>query len=337
MASAVLGDWMRMEAPVEWLLEGEPFVRYRTMVDLMGEPENARAVVSARGSMLEDFRVVTLADELSRWPRVVIASHKSAGQPFHKLTFLADLGLTVSDDGVDAIVSAILQHTSDEGPFQLTVNISEAHGGSGAETWGWALCDAPLVVSALAKMGMAEEPAVRAAADYLVALVRGNGWPCVVSKEMGGWRGPGRKDDPCPFATLAMLKMLSQFEDLRDSEASHAGAEALLGLWADSRERHPYMFFMGTDFRKIKAPFVWYDLLHVLEVLTRFPWLTHDPRLIDMANTLSEKTDDEGRFTPESVWTAWKGWEFAQKREPSRWVTLLVWRILDRMTPSLGT
>lgn len=325
-----------MNAPVDWLLEGEPFVRYRTMVDLMGEPENEPAVLSARQLMLEDPRVVALVEELSHWPGVVIASHKSAGQPFHKLTFLADLGLTVADRGVDTIVSAILSHASDEGPFTLPANISEAHGGSGSEMWGWALCDAPLIVYALAMMGMADDPEVRAAADYLVGLVRENGWPCVVSKEMGGWRGPGRKDDPCPFATLAMLKMLSAFDDLREGEASHTGAETLLGLWAQSWERHPYMFFMGTDFRKIKAPFVWYDLLHMLKVLARFPWLSDDPRLIDMEKTLFEKADELGRFTPESVWTAWKGWEFAQKSEPSRWVTLLAWRVLGRMTSPVG-
>ena len=158
--------------------------------------------------------------------------------------------------------------------------------------------------------------------------MRDNGWPCVVSKELGSFRGPGRKDDPCPFATLAMLKALAEFEDLRDGPECRAGAEALLALWADSRSRHPYQFYMGTDFRKLKAPFVWYDLLHVLDVLSRFPWLAGDSRLLDMVDVLAGKMDAQGRFTAESVWTWWKDWEFGQKREPSRWVTLLAWRIL---------
>ena len=29
------------------------------------------------------------------------------------------------------------------------------------------------------------------------------------------------------------------------------------------------MFYMGTDFSKLKVPLVWYDLLHVLEVITQ--------------------------------------------------------------------
>jgi hypothetical protein len=88
---------------------------------------------------------------------------------------------------------------------------------------------------------------------------------------------------------------------------------------------------MGTDFRKLKVPFVWYDLLHTLDVLTRFEWLWADPRLLDMLERLKSKANDQGRFTIESVWTAWKDWEFGQKKQPSRWLTLLAWRILQRV------
>jgi hypothetical protein len=193
------------------------------------------------------------------------------------------------------------------------------------------LCDAPLIVCALVKFGLKNEPAVKKAIEYLAGLVRDNGWPCAVSKELGKFRGPGRKDDPCPFANLAMLKALSEIEKMRDSPACHIGAETLLSLWSESTKRHPYMFYTGTDFRKIKVPFVWYDLMHVLDVLTRFPWLKKDARLSEMLALLQSKADQEGRFTLESVWTAWKDWEFGQKKEPSRWLTLLAWRIIGRV------
>lgn len=320
-----------MNAPTDWLLEGEPFVEYRTRRDLLGRPEDDEATGAARTAMLADPRIAALVDELSGWPCTVVASHKSAGQPFHKLTFLADLGLTVNDPGVDRIVSAVLGHQSEEGPFQLPTNIPVRFGGTGRDTWAWALCDAPLIVYALAKLGLRDDPRVRAALSHLVGLAREYGWPCAASKELGTFRGPGRKDDPCPFATLVMLKALSEADDLRDSPEARAGVEALLGLWTDSLTRHPYIFYMGTDFRKLKAPFVWYDILNVLDVLSRFPWLAHDARLLDMLGVLTNKADDMGRYTAESVWMAWKGWEFAQKREPSRWVTLLSWRIIGRL------
>ena len=320
-----------MNAPIDWLLEGAPWIEYRTRCDLLGQSEKDPQVKSARKSMLANAQVQNLVAELSGWPGTVISSHKSANQPFHKLTFLADLGLMANDAGVGTIVAHILKLQSTEGPFQLPMNIPTHYGGTGQNQWAWALCDAPLIVYALARFGLKDEPAVKTAIEYMVGLLHDNGWPCAVSKELGIFRGPGRKDDPCPFANLAMLKALSEFEERRDSSACHLGAEALLSLWSESTTRHPYMFYMGTDFRKIKVPFVWYDLMHVLDVLSRFPWLKKDARLAEMLALLNSKADQEGRFTPESVWTAWKDWEFGQKKRPSRWLTLLAWRIIGRV------
>jgi hypothetical protein len=228
------------------------------------------------------------------------------------------------------ILERILENQSTEGAFQLPVNVPAHFGGTGEDQLGWALCDAPLLLYALAKMGLGYDPRIQKAAGYLAGLVRENGWPCTVSKSLGNFRGPGRKEDPCPFATLAMLKALGVIENWRDSAACHTGTETLLHLWSTSLSDHPYIFYMGTDFRKLKVPFIWYDLLHVLEVLSYFSWVKNDPRYLGMLSLLQGKSGTEGRFTPESVWLAWKDWEFGQKKIPSRWLTLLSIRVLQR-------
>lgn len=316
--------------PIEWLLQGPAWIAYRTRRDLLLQPESDPAVREARSQMLADPQIQGLITELGNWPSVVIASHKSAGQPFHKLTFLADLGLTLNDPGIPVIIEQIFKHQSTEGPFQLPMNIGTAYGGSGQETWGWALCDAPLILYALAKFGLQQDERVLHGIEYLSQLVRQNGWPCVVSKELGNWRGPGRKEDPCPFANLAMLKLLSVSDNLRQSPAAEFGIEALLELWQESTTRHPYIFYMGDDFRKLKVPFIWYDLVHVLEVLSQFPQAKKDSRFQNMLTILADKTGANGDFTLESIWTAWKDWEFGQKKVPSRWLTLTAWRIFQK-------
>ena len=320
-----------MDVPIDWLLEGESWIQYRTRRDLLGQAEGEPQVAAARAAMLADARVDALLAGLADWPGEVIASHKSAGQPFHRLPFLADLGLRIDDPGVEPIVTRILAGQTAEGPFGLPMTINEGHGGSGQEQWAWALCDAPLVVFALVKLGLEKEPAVQRAIDYLIGLARPNGWPCAVSAALGGWRGPGRKEDACPFATLAMLKLLAEVDELRAGPEARAGTETLLELWENSLTRHPYIFYMGTDFRKLKYPFIWYDLLHVLDVLSRFAWAREDARFGDMLAVLRSKADAQGRFTPESVWAAWKAWEFGQKKAPSRGLTLAAWRVMGRM------
>jgi hypothetical protein len=219
-----------------------------------------------------------------------------------------------------------------EGPFQLPTNIPKHFGGSGTNQWAWALCDAPTIIYSLAKFGLRKDEQVQKAVKYLVNLVHENGWRCVVSKELGKFRGPGRKDDPCPYATLAMLKMLSQFNEWKQSDEAHVGGECLLDLWKRSLKLHPYMFYMGTDFRKIKAPFIWYDILHVLDVLSQFEWLRNDSRLTEISDIVKSKADNEGKYTPESIWKTWKDWDFGQKKKPSRWLTFLVLNVLRRIS-----
>jgi hypothetical protein len=317
---------------INWLLKGEPYIEYRTRIDLLGENKDDPEVSDAKKKMSEDPKIQQLIAELKNWPGTVLNSHKSASQPFHRLSFIADIGLTKDDSGISLVAEKIFEHQSEEGPFQLPTNVPKHFGGSGQDSWAWALCDAPTVIYALAKFGYNNETHVKNATKYLANLAFENGWHCTVSKELGKFRGPGRKEDPCPYATLVMLKLLLQYKELRESKIAHDGAECLLNLWQNSLKLHPYIFYMGTDFRKLKAPFVWYDVLHVFEVLSQFNWFKTDPRLLDMSLVIKAKADSEGRFTAESEWQAWRGWEFAQKKQPSRWLTFLVLRALKRIT-----
>lgn len=319
-----------MEETIRWLLEGEPWVQYRTRVDILEQSENEAEVLCTRKEMINHQRIQSMLAELTDWPVKILSSHKSAGQSFHKLSFIADLGFRRDDSLIDEIVGKIYEHVSDEGPFQLPTNVPRHYGGSGSTVWAWALCDAPTIVYSLIKFGLEKDAKVQEAVRYLAGLVRENGWPCTVSKELGRFRGPGRKDDPCPYATLVTLKMLSQLDGWRDSREARIGSENLLRLWEESKKTHPYTFYMGTDFRRIKAPFIWYDILHILDVLSQFRWLSTDGRMREMMEIVISKADDRGRYIPESEWQAWKEWDFGQKKHSSRWLTFLILRILKR-------
>jgi hypothetical protein len=305
-----------MDKLVEWLLEGPPWVQYRTRIDLLGQPENNSEVAANRQAMLTDPKVRTLLSELSGWPGSPLKRHNDASHLLHKLVFISDLGVRASDPGVDGIIKSIEEHHSKEGAFQTLANISPQYGGSGKDQLVWMLCDAPSILYSMVKLGVRENPAIQSAARHLASLSFDNGWPCAVAPELGKFRGPGRKTDPCPYATLITLKALAQTPELRDSRACSIGADSLLKLWEQRKERRPYMFAMGTDFAKLKAPLIWYDLLHVIEVLSQFPSLRKDKRLLEMVDVMKAKSGAERRFTAESVWKAWSEWEFGQKRTP---------------------
>jgi len=245
-----------------------------------------------------------------------------------------DFGVREDDPGMAPAIEAVLAHQSEEGAFQTLVNIPKAYGGTDEDQWAWMQCDAPTLLYSLAAMGLADDPRVRHAAEHLAGLVDDNGWRCVAAPELGKFRGPGRKSDPCPIANVYALKALAQVPDLMDSPGTRTGAEMLLWHWEHQGERKIYMFGIGTDFRKLKYPFVWYNVLHVVDVLSRFPFIRADKRLGEMVETMTAQSDAEGRYTANSMYLAWKGWSFADKKNPSPWLTFLVLRILRRMRRS---
>ena len=318
-----------MDKCITWLTSSEPWVAYRTLVDLLELPEDDPRVQTARRALLVDPQIQSLIAELASWPGTILKSHNDAAHLLHKLVFMADLGLQTGDPGIDMIIERVLAHQSPEGILQVLVNIKPAYGGTGEDQYAWMLCDAPLIFYALLKFGVHDDERMLAAIQTLTDLVRENGWPCAVAPELGKFRGPGRKADPCPYANLAMLKVFSVLPQMKN-EPARVGAETLLSLWEQRKERRPYLFAMGSGFEKLKAPLIWYDLLHVIDVLTQFTWLRQDRRLHEMLDILQSKADDQDRYTPESIWTAWKGWDFGQKKQPSAWVTMIAKRAMKR-------
>ena len=319
-------------AVTNWLLEGEPWVVYRTRMDLMGESFDSPGVKSASIDLVQHAKIQALLEELLDWPGQVLKSHKKAGLLLHKLVFIADIGIQPDYSQVSLILDKVRAMASDEGPYQILVNLPKAFGGSGMDESSWMLCDAGSTLFAMAKLAGTDDPSVRRAAEYLAGLVREEGgWPCAATSRLGKFHGPGRIENPCPYANLLMVKALLPFGDEFETEI-HLGAQVLLDLWGKRREEKPYLFAMGSGFEKLKAPLVWYDILHVLEVLSQVTEVRNEPAVLEMADIVRAKADAEGRYQPESIWMDWRGWDFGQKREPSRWLTFLVTRMLKRLT-----
>ena len=317
-----------MTQAIQWLLSSESYVQYRTRLDLMEQSPDDPEVIKARSAMLKQPQVQSLVSELQKWPGDAIANHKKANLLYHKLAFLAEIGLTMQDLGIGEVIEKILARISEQGILEAQVNFPKVFGGTGEDMWAWVLCDTPRLYFSLLQMGIPFKK-LQAGIESLAALVKDNGYPCAASPKLGHFKGPGKRSDPCPYATLLMLSALLQTENKFRPEL-HIGAESLLSLWEHSREHYPFLFHMGTDFRKLKAPFIWYDLLHVADVLSQMEWLRGDARMQNIIDSIKAKADANGLYTPESVWMAWKGWDFAQKKQPSPWLTFLVLRILKR-------
>ncbi len=317
---------------MEYLLSSnEPWTRYRARIDLLDQSEEHPAVKNARSEMLSQSSVLSVLAAANQWGERVLKRHNDASHPIHALGVLADFGFRMDDEGVGGIVEKVLSYQSAEGAFQTLLFIPSAFGGTNEDTWTWVACDAPLLLHALISFGLCDDPRVQKALRHLNGLVEENGFRCCAAPELGRFRGPGRRDDPCPIANLYALKLFSLLPCEKDKPAAHKAAEMLLDHWADEWGKKYYLFGVGKTFRKIKYPFVWYDLLHALEVLSRFEHVRTDERFLGMARTLFAQADQDGRYTAGSIYQAWKNWSFANKKQPSPWLTFLVLRIQKRL------
>ncbi|MBD3371584.1 MAG: hypothetical protein GF403_02580 [Candidatus Coatesbacteria bacterium] len=346
----------------DWLMKGPAFIRYRTLKDLLPEALGVDVGIDDEDALREEAAaeplVAGLIDEVNAWEdQPPLKNHNNAAHPLHKLVFLAETG-------VDAVrltpaVEAVMNHQSPEGPFQVRSILPKAFGGDGVERWTWFATDAPLTSYALVKLGLGDDERVRKSVDYLLSRQEDYGSPCYADPNHGPeFKGPGRRGEPCPYASLITLRLFSVIPELRESAAADRLIECLLNHWSErGTGRKYYLFGIGGTFLKPKAPRIWYDIVHFADVLSRFPRCRYEPAFTEIIAALRGLLDDEGRVTPGSVWLKWNpdgrsskapkrnqdfprgqpvgrdernwsGWEFVQKRKPSRWLTYLVWMIL---------
>jgi len=311
----------------------EDWLKYAIRLHLCHEPKEK--LVELKKTTLKDERIQKYLFDISNFHGSLVTSHKNPDLPIQKLLFLLDLGLDTEIPEIKKAIEQILLHKDENGVFQSMTNVPKHFGGTGQDVFSWCLCDAPLLLLALLKTGVNYKEHIKPGVDYLISFSRTNGFPCAVSKELGKFRGPGRKDDCCPYATLIMAELLSYIPEYRDSSTALTAVNSLLDLWEHSNEQHPYMFFMGTDFRKLKAPSCWYDLISVAGTLSKYSFTHHDARFLEMMHLIKSKQNEEDLFIAESAYLKMKDWDFGQKKTPSSYLTYLCYRIYERLEQSI--
>lgn len=322
-------NWLKYSISKTFYNEKNKFIEYN------GKEYLKEQNLFLKEEILKDDKIKKYLKDVNDFHSIVVSGHKNPDLPIHKLLFLLDIGLDTSVVEISNAINEILKHKDENGVYQSVLNIPKHYGGSGEKTFGWALCDAPLLLIALQKAGVDYDKYIKQGVEYLVSIFKEQGFLCTVSKELGEWRGPGKKDDCCPYATLIMLKLFSVIPEYKKSDIAYKTSKVILELWKDSLEVHPYMFYMGNDFRKLKAPAMWYDIVSVLDILSEFDTIKEDKYFLEMLKIIENKQDENGLFTCESVYQKFKEWDFGQKKIPSMYLTFLCLRIFKKIEKGL--
>ncbi len=310
----------------EWLLTSNAWTKERVYVDLLGKSlKKHTEVQEAHHELLASTHIKQLMKDALDWFPQGITRHNNAKSSHYKLMVLAELGLAITDLEMEDLVEKVIAH-EEHGQFAILQQLPERGKKTfdlSVDEWHTMPCDSPILSYSLLKIGY-KDSRIKTAINAL-------------KKE---WNAPiGRWCDfhfvsshhkkyqiGCPMAGLMALEVFSQLPQTRESKVSQ-NAFKPLELHRDLG-KSLYFFGRGKKFWTLKYPFVWYNALYLADVLTRFRFLRGHPLLEELVDWIRNTRDSDGKWTATSMFRAWSTWDFADKKQPSPWITLLCLRAL---------
>lgn len=332
--------------PLSWLLTSdEPYARWVTLHLVLGRREDDPSVVAAREDVLADADVRWLAE----WQPEPDSDDETAGRAgfaANRLGLLADMGVHAGDfSAVDLTIDALLAQQQSGGLF----GSSESHPGRPKPEAGSVLCDTMATTDALLRLGVDDDPRVRAAVARirhdLAATPQGMGWRCEPAEKGQLFARTPASNDSCPQITLEGLRVLAQIPVAERPRRWLDAARTPLEAWRKSATERPCGFGHGFQFKSVRWPGFWYDVFSVLDAVGRFPELWSGPRarpqdrqaIAELAACLIEyNVDPDGRVTPRRTYPGFERFSFGRKNAPSPFATartmLALVRIADLAT-----
>lgn len=328
--------------PVPWLMStGGPLAAWVTLTAVLGTAEDDSAAEAARAGAREDPQVCELLSRLGDWEVATpLSGHESPAFAPHLLGLLADMGVREQDDPrVGRILDAMLRHQDPEGRLCSLAVWKRAP----AAVWAALPCDAFPILEVLLRLRPDGGPALRRAASRalndLTETAQGPGWLCRPDPALG-FRGPGRKADVCPQATVQALRALSYLPRSQRPPALASAVRTLLGVWRQRGSEHPYMFGHGRRFKRTKWPTTWYHASTVLDAVGRYPEVWRSPTDAEDVRSVAELAAcvvaynvdrATGLVTPRSCYKGFETFGFGQKKRPSAFATARTLATLARV------
>ena len=242
--------------------------------------------------------------------------YTDTGKAYWDLFFLADIGLTIADTGLEQEVAEIFSMQAPDGTFTIPPNVRRHY-----------FCMSAILISSIARMGYRDDPRLH---KYIQVILNsqgsGVGWDCFDGdSEMLG-------TESCPMDNLNILMLLGQYEQYRNSPRFHNAIDMLLEHWERRAMGYQiYGFGIGKRFKSLQYPAVKYGILRVLDVLSLFPYALEKPGFHSILDFVHQKASDGVYYVEGNDNSFYEEFDFSRQGEPSRWLTFLVGRLEKRV------
>jgi len=303
---------------IEWLLEGDPAIRWQVMRDLSGAP--ADEVAAARAQVEHEgwgARLLAAQDDDGLWAGGACfpAGYRGGepGQPWmatmHTLQTLQILGLDPGSDAARRAIPLVAEHGKWEhaGQHYFDGEVEPCINGRTIESGAYFGVDVAPVVERVLGERMAD-----------------GGWNC--EAENGSVRSSFH-------TTIDVLDGLLEFERRTGGsaavlEARRSGEEYLLERNLFRRKSTGEI--ADPAFLEFAFPYYWrYDVLRALDYF-RGAGAPPDPRMAEAVEVVRSKRQPDGRWLLDRIYPGRVHFDIEAKvGEPSRWNTLRALRVLD--------
>lgn len=155
--------------PTDWLLESNPWTRYRTLTDLLELSITDNEVINAKTDLLNNKLVVDLANETKDWLTISATRNNDPKISYFKLRMLADFGIKHTDLNLPKTVDKATQHIIDN-LFAVRGQVPERPKKGEkfekpdltADVWHISPCNSPIITYALYELGVKNEQVEKA-------------------------------------------------------------------------------------------------------------------------------------------------------------------------------
>ena len=307
---------------IEWLLRGDPAVRWQTLRDLAGAPkrvvERERAKISRQGW---GARLLAKQQPSGRWASRRSSSDSGLYTPkwistTYTMMLLRDFGLAPNSRAARKACRELL----DDG--------LQPDGGVSYGTWAkWTkrgeACVTGMILSLLCYFHHEDERLEKLVGYLLAQQMPDGGWNC---------RRPAGATHSSMHTTISVLEGLRNYELHRAGKlpktraAQQQGLEFLLvhRLFRSHRTGQ----VIRPEFLRFSFPPRWhYDVLRALDLFQSIN-APRDSRLADAIEIVHRNRGEDGRWPLQNRYPGKIYFELEKVGEPSRWNTLRALRVL---------
>lgn len=304
-----------MDPTIEWLLEGDPAIRWQVMRDLLDAPE-AEWQAERQRTLTEGWgaRYLALQEPDGRWGSGIY-SPKWISTTYTLLT-LYQIGLPPEHAGArrgaQLVIDQMLGETCDE-PFLNTLK-------------GMDRCIVGMILQLGLYFGIDEERIAAIVANLMDERMDDGAWNCRKGRD----KHVQHSSFHTTFNVLGGLREYLERGHQPQREVVLAAEQHALEFMLEHRlyKSHHTGEEIHPVFGLLSFPFHWhYDVLRGLEYFAR-AGARHDPRLQDAVDLLIQKRGGDGRWKIEHMYGGKVFFNMETRSGPSRWNTLRALRVL---------